>query len=109
MTTETPTLNNAQRDGIRALREAAYDLAAIMEAESAGVIVDEAIRQSARHRLFRGAALGEPECREHLETIIGWSDRKLRAGGSIALHHAPALRRLLDDATALLRWVDGAL
>lgn len=109
MTTETPTLNNAQRDGIRALREAAFELAAILEAESAGVIVDEAIRLSARERVFRGSQLAEPESREHLESIIVWADRKLKIGGSITLNHAPALRRLLDDATALLRWVDGAL
>lgn len=101
-------MNSAQADGIRSLREVAYDLAARMEAEYSGTIVDEAIHQSARYRLFRGASLAEPASREHLESIIVWADREFRAGGSIEVNHRSELLRLLDDATALLWWVDGA-
>lgn len=102
-------MNSAQAEGIRSLREAAFDLAAIMEAEYSGAVVDEAIRTSARYRLFRGVQLAEPASREHLEAMIEWADRKLRSNDQVPRNHAPALRRLLDDATALLRWVDGAL
>lgn len=98
------TMNDAQRDGIRALREAAYKFAAECDAEMDLICAD------GHHTDVAVAALAprvridcEPE-REDLIGIIDWVSGEWEDG-----NYPGEARRLLDDATALLRWVDGAL
>lgn len=104
MTTETPTLNNAQRDGIRALRETAYRFAAECDAEMDLICADGHHTDVQVATLLRRMKIvGEPT-REDLLGVIVWVDREWEKG-----RRPEEASRLLDDATALLRWVDGAL
>lgn len=106
MIATTPTLNNAQRDGIRALRFVAHDLAARIELDLEGTRWTAEHPSPRRALMLAGVPLQGRVERSDLNGMIAWADREREQSKD---EHLPALRRLLDDATALLRWVDGAL
>ncbi|HEX6864705.1 MAG TPA: hypothetical protein VF414_17880 [Thermoanaerobaculia bacterium] len=105
MIAPTPTINNAQRDGIRALRFAAYDLAARIERDLKGTRWTNEHPSPLQALMRAGVPIYGLVERSDLNGMIAWADREREQSKD---EHLPALRRLLDDATALLRWVDGA-
>lgn len=80
MTAPTPTLNNAQRDGIRALREAAYKFAAECDTEMDLICADGHHTDVQVATLLRRMKIvGEPT-REDLLGVIVWVDREWENG-----------------------------